>query len=264
MARGTNKLTSAAIERKAWKPGVYADGLGLYLQVAGTNDPKVVTKSWLFRYMRQGRARKMGLGPVHTVTLAKAREKALECRQLLHEGIDPLTSRAASRAALLLAAARNRSFKECALEYIADHEKSWKNAKHRAQWRSSLENYAYPILGKLPVADIDVDLVLEVIKPLWLGKPGKPETAIPETANRVRGRIETILGWATTRKLRTGDNPARWKGHIENLLPARKKGKHHAALPYVELPAFMAELRTMEGVSYLALEFTDSDCNPVE
>jgi integrase len=245
MARATNKLTDAAVKRKKWEPGCYADGLGLYLQVAEGG-----SKSWLFRFMRNGHARKMGLGPVHTVSLVEAREEALKCRKMLREGIDPIEARKSQRIAVQLGAARSITFRQCAEQYIADHEQSWKNQKHRDQWPASLKNYAYPAFGNFPVSEIDLPLVLKAIKPIWHEKP--------ETASRVRGRIETILGWATTHGYRQGDNPARWRGHLKNLLPPTKKVRrveHHAALPYGELPAFMGQLRDMEGVSAKALEF---------
>lgn len=245
MAREIDKLDAVAVSRKAWKPGAYADGGGLYLQVAEGG-----SKAWLYRFMQNGRARKMGLGSVHTISLAEAREEALTCRKLVREGIDPIEARKARRTEKQLEAARSITFRKCAEQYIADHEQSWKNPKHRAQWPSSLSNYAYPVFGNFPVSEIDLPLVLKVIKPIWHTKP--------ETASRVRSRIETILGWATTHGYRQGDNPARWRGHLQNLLPPTKKVRrveHHAALPYAEAPAFMEELRGMEGVSARALEF---------
>jgi integrase len=246
MARTTNKLSDAHIRRKNWEPGCYADGLGLYLQVA-----KGGSKSWLFRFMRRGRARRMGLGPTHTVSLAEAREAALLCRKLLREGLDPIEARKTKRTAERLREARSKTFRECAQEYIADNEFGWRNQKHRDQWRSSLENYAYPEIGSLPVVEIDLSLVLKVLRPIWQAKP--------ETASRVRQRIETILDWATTHGSRQGDNPAWWRGHLENLLPPIRKVrrvKHHAALPYSELPVFMRELRAADGVSARAVEWT--------
>jgi integrase len=244
MARGTNKLSAVAVS-KASKPGLYADGLGLYLQVSQWG-----TKSWLFRFMRGGQARKMGLGPVHTVSLKEARESALECRKLIRDGLDPIEARRGKIAAVRAEAARQMTFRQCAEKYIAAHSSTWKNEKHRAQWPSTLETYAYPVLGDLSVDAIEVAHVLKVLEPIWHEKP--------ETASRVRGRVETVLDWATARGLRKGENPARWKGHLSKLLPARSKVakvEHHAALPYAELPAFMADLRGMEGQSPRALEF---------
>lgn len=242
--RQINKLSTAKVASLS-KRGLYADGLGLYLQVAEGG-----TKSWLFRFMKDGRARKMGLGPVHTVTLAMAREKATEARRRLLDGIDPIEARKETRQAARLDAAKALTFRECAEKYIAAHSTGWKNAKHAGQWASTLETYAYPHFGNLPVASIDVGLVLKALEPIWNIKT--------ETASRVRGRIESVLDWATARKYRTGENPARWRGHLDHLLPARRdvaKVKHHAALPYADVGIFVATIREMEGVTARALEF---------
>ena len=165
--------------------------------------------------------------------------------------MDPLDARKAQRAAQALEAARTITFEAAAQAYFDAHERSWKNAKHRAQFVSTLQTYAYPKIGKLPVASIDVGLVLKVIEPIWQDKT--------ETANRVRGRIEAVLDWSTVRGYRAGDNPARWKGYIENVLPPRgkiQKRVHHAALPFADLPEFMAALSQRDGVAARALEFT--------
>lgn len=242
--RAVNKLSSLKISSIS-KPGLYADGLGLYLQVSQGG-----TKSWLFRFMRDGRARKMGLGPVHTVTLAMAREKALACRRTLLEDVDPIDARAAMRQAKRVDAAKSITFEDCAAKYIAAHQAGWRNTKHAKQWAATLETYAFPFFGKLPVASVDLPLVLKVLEPIW--------TAKPETASRVRGRIESVLDWASARGYRTGDNPARWRGHLDKLLPARSKiakVRHHPALPYAALAGFLDELRGLEGVSPKALEF---------
>jgi integrase len=226
--------------------GRYGDGHGLSLQVTPTG-----VKSWLLRYERNGRERWMGLGPLHTVDLKEARERARKARQQLLDGIDPLDARAAERTAQALEAARTITFEKAAHAYFDAHEGKWRNAKHRAQFLSTLKAYAFPKIGSLPVAAIDVSLVLKVIEPIWQEKT--------ETANRVRGRIEAVLDWATVRGYRAGDNPARWKGYIENVLPSRnaiQKPIHHAALPFDELPEFMAALRQREGVAARALEFT--------
>jgi integrase len=167
------------------------------------------------------------------------------------DGIDPIDAKRAALAASALVAAKAISFEQAAQQYFDAHEKQWKNAKHRAQFLSTLRAYAYPVIGKLSVADVDLGLVLKIIEPIWEAKT--------ETASRVRGRIETVLDWATVRGFRSGENPARWKGHIEHVLPARDriaKKNHHAALPYIALPAFMSELRKREGVAAKALEFT--------
>ena len=242
--RTGNRLTARTVSTLT-EPGRYGDGRGLWLQVS-----RARTKSWLFRYMLNGRARQMGLGPVDTVSLAQARDKAVECRKLLLDGIDPIEARRAERDKARLEAARSLSFRQCAKRYIAAHEPSWRNAKHRAQWANTLETFAYPVLGELPVATIDTALVLNVLEPIWSAKP--------ETAGRVRGRIEAVLDWAAARNYRTGDNPARWRGHVDKLLPARGKVarvRHHSALPYRELASFLEKLRVHDGVSARALEF---------
>ena len=243
MARVTYRLT--AIEVEALKRrGLYPDGDGLYLRITGTG-----TKSWIYRYSIDGRLRDMGLGPLASVSLAKARKLAAECRRQRSDGTDPIKAREAERAAQKLALARTTSFKECAERLIAAHEAGWRNAKHRQQWRNTLGTYAYPVLGHLPVGAVDTGLVMEVLEAIWTRKP--------ETAGRVRGRIEVVLNWAKANGLRSGENPAAWRGHLDQLLPARAKVrrvKHHPALAYGELPAFMHELRAKDGISARALE----------
>ena len=173
-----------------------------------------------------------------------------ECVRLLREGVDPIDARRTARNAARLEEARGLTFKDCAERYIAAHEAGWRNAKHRAQWRSTLETYAFPALGELPVAAIDTALVMKVLEPIWQAKS--------ETAGRVRGRMEAVLDWAAARNYRTSDNAARWRGHLDKLLPARSRlarVQHHAALPWRNLPAFMAELRGQTGTSARALEF---------
>jgi integrase len=227
--------------------GLYNDGNGLYLQV-GSN-----SASWIFRYKFESRRtpRDMGLGSASIVSLAEAREKTLRCRKLLLDDRDPLEERRATRAQRRLETAKGMTFRQCAEAYIAAHEAGWRNPKHAAQWPATLGAYVYPVFGALPVQAIDVGLVLKALEPIWLTKP--------ETAGRVRGRIESVIDWATARGYRTGENPARWRGHLDHLLPARSKVRrveHHAALPYAELPSFMAELRQQEGIGARALEFT--------
>jgi integrase len=192
----------------------------------------------------------MGLGATHTVGLVEAREKARECRRLRLDGVDPIEARRAARSQARLDAAKAMTFKDCAERYIASHKAGWRNPKHAAQWPSTLATYVYPIFGSLPVQAIDVGLVLKALEQLWTTKP--------ETAGRVRGRIEAVLDWATARGYRQGENPARWRGHLQNLLPKKSKVrrvKHHAALPYSEIAAFMLELQQQNGVSARALEF---------
>jgi integrase len=244
VARTLNRLSNLKVDR-AKQPGMYADGGGLYLRVAEGG-----SKQWIFRYVANGRLRDMGVGPCHTLTLAEARERATEARKLRLDGVDPIEHKKARRAAVAAAEAKAMTFKQCAEGFIRDNEAKWSNAKHRQEWRATLERYAYPVLGSLAVAAIDTPLVLKVIKPLW-------ERA-PETASRVRGRIENVLGWAIVHHYRTGDNPARWKGHLKHALPAPSKVakvKHHAALPYTEAGAFMAKVRQDDRVGARCLEF---------
>lgn len=244
MAREVGKLSAVAV-RNMSKPGLHADGGGLYLQVTEAG-----AKSWVYRFMLSGRRRDMGLGAVHTVSLAEAREEARKCRQLLRDGIDPIEHRTATKLAAKAAALPAITFKQCAQAYIKAHEAGWRNAKHAAQWTSTMEAYAYPVMGALPVGAVDTGLVMKVLEPIWSTKT--------ETASRVRGRIEAILDWATVRRYRSGENPARWKGHLDHLLPARSKVQkpgHHAALPYDDMGAFMVALREQDGISARALEF---------
>ena len=236
MARGIHRLTQLQVRRakRRW----LNDGNGLYLQQG---------RSWVLRYKIGGRTRMMGLGPLTLVDLTQARELALAARRQLHQGIDPLQGRAAARAAVV----RTMTFQQCADAYIAAHNASWRNAKHRGQWVATLATYAAPVLGRLAVAAVDTALVLKVLEPIWHAKP--------ETASRLRGRIEAVLDWAKVRGYRTGENPARWRGHLDKLLPAKaklRKVKPLAALPYAELPAFMAALRQQQGLAARALEFT--------
>jgi integrase len=244
MARAIGKLTALAVERT--KPrGYYGDGGGLFLQVSARG-----SKSWVFRFKDNGKLREMGLGPTHTVTLAEAREKARGCRNLRLQGVDPIESRRAERAKARLAAAKAMTFKACAERYMAAHKAGWRSPKSLAAWEGTLGTYVYPVFGDLPVQAIDTALVMKAIEPVWATKP--------ETASRVRGRIESILDWATARAYRAGENPARWRGHLEKLLPTKTKVRrleHHAALPYTEVAAFMGTLRGREGIAARALEF---------
>jgi len=243
MANAINKLSALQVNRLS-KPGLYGDGAGLYLQIT-----KGGVKSWLFRYMRSGRARGMGLGPVHTVSLADARIKALEVRKQLLEGIDPLDAKQQEQALVKASAVKATTFDECSAAYIDAHSSGWKNAKHADQWRNTLATYASPHFGSLPITELDTDLVMKALEPIWTSKT--------ETASRVRGRIESVLDWATARGHRTGENPARWKGHLDHLLPKRSKVQavvHHAALPYADAPKFMTQLRTIDTMAAKALE----------
>lgn len=246
-----NRLSALKCDRIT-KPGMYADGGNLFLQVKYEG-----VKSWVFRYRLRGRktARDMGLGSYISVTLEHARRKAAAARAQLADDVDPLEARRADRAQKALDAARVVSFKEAATRYIDTHKAGWRNEKHAAQWLATLEAYAFPTLGRLPVAGVDVGAVIKVLEAIWLEKP--------ETAGRVRGRIEAILDWAKARGYRTGENPARWKGNLDHLLPARSKVRrveHHAALAYVEIGAFTRDLREQEGNSARALEFLILTC----
>jgi integrase len=238
------RLTALKVE-KAKKPGLYADGGGLYLRVTPEG-----ARNWVLRYMLDRRPRWMGLGPLALYGLKEAREKALDARRKRHEGIDPIDARRAERARQRLEAAKAITFKECAEAHITSHREGWRNAKHAGQWAATLATYAYPVMGALPVQAVDTGLVLKVLRPIW--------TAKPETASRVRGRLESILDFAKVSGYREGENPARWRGHLDKLLPAHSKVRqveHHAALPYAELPAFLASLREQEGIAPRALEF---------
>ena len=241
--RASNRLTDVTV-RAAKAHRRYPDGNGLYLAVA-----KGGSKSWVFRYRFGSRRHDLGLGPLSVVGLAEARRRAQRIRQQLLDGIDPLGHRRLDEAQALLDAAKAMTFDQCRDAFIGGHEAGWKNAKHRQQWLSTLATYATPVIGHLPVASVDVGLVLRILEPIWTTKP--------ETAGRLRGRIERILSLATTRGYRTGENPARWKGHLDQSLPSQgkvRRVKHHAALPYVEVPAFLLELRQQSGAAAAALE----------
>jgi integrase len=256
MARMTARLTALQVTRAVGKPGMYADGNGLYLQVTEGG------ASWIYRFMLKGSAREMGLGPFPLYGLQEARSKAVDARRLRHEGMDPIEARRAARAKALLDAAKAMTFTQCAIAYIKAHRAGWRNAKHAAQWEATLGTYAEPIIGTLPVQVIDTALVMKVLEQEVRVAPDKPAAPLwrakPETASRLRGRIESILDWAKVRGHRQGENPARWRGHLDKLLPARtkvRKVEHHAALPYDELPDFMMTLRAQEGIAARALEF---------
>jgi len=228
------------------EPKRYGDGgrSGLWFQIT-----KAGSRSWVLRFMLYGRAREMGLGPYPEVTLAEARELALDARRLLRRGIDPIDARK-RRKAEDVAVAGGIVFAEAARRYVADHRAEWRHPKHAAQWVSTLENYAVPVLGALDVGSITPANVVDVLRPLWGEKQ--------ETASRLRGRIERVLDWCTTMDYRSGENPARWKANLDHLLPKRSKGRsvrHHPALPWGELPVFMEQLREVGGMGARALEF---------
>jgi integrase len=212
---------------------------------------------WLFRYTFAGKMREMGLGPASgrfAVSLVEARAKARKLYDAVREGRDPLADRDAEKiaeaAAAAQAAIKAKTFKDVATAYVEAHEASWRNAKHRYQWAATLDTYVYPVLGALPVADVDTASVMAVLEPIW---PTKTETAA-----RIRGRIETVLDYAGARGWRSGENPARWRGHIANMLPKKAKVqpvRHHAALPWRQIAPFMVDLADESGIAALGLRF---------
>lgn len=233
MARGINKLSVKAVSA-AREPGLYGDGGNLYLQVADI-DGNGPTKSWVLRYMVNGRPRKMGLGSVNDFSLAEARDRARQARQQLADGIDPIEARLAARDAARKESAESITFKKAAEKFLDVHEAGWRNDKHKAQWRSTLATYAYPTLGSRPVKAVDTALVNDMLAPIW--------AKTPETASRVRQRVDRVVQWV--------------KDGMPLPAPAKtKRVAHHAALPWQEVPAFMAELRQRDSISARALEFT--------
>lgn len=245
-----NALTPLTVKNAG--PGRHVDGGGLQLLVKPTG-----ARSWVFRYMIAGKSREIGLGPASgpdATSLANARDLAAALRLKVKAGVDPLAERDREAAEALAAAQAAKvagvTFRAAAETYIAANEASWRNEKHRAQWSSTLATYAYPVIGDLPVAEVDTPHVLKILEPIWHEKA--------ETASRLRGRIETVLDSAKARGYRQGENPARWRGHLAQVLPARKKlaRGHHKALPYEQLPGFVEQLREREAVAALALEFT--------
>jgi integrase len=254
----SNALTPFVV--KSAKPGRHADGGGLHLLVK-----KSGARSWVFRFMLKGKARDIGLSRCpeavellkragnEELTLAQARDVAAIYRLKVKAGIDPLAERDREAAEALAAAQAAQiagiSFREVADAHIAANEGSWRNAKHRQQWSNTLITYAYPVVGELPVAEIGTSHVLKILEPIWKAKP--------ETASRVRGRIETILDAAKARGYRDGENPARWRGHIAQILPVRSRltRGHHKAMPYDAVPAFVGELQSRKAIAALALEF---------
>jgi integrase len=260
--RPIGKLKALTVAREK-RPGMYGDGGGLWLQVTGAE-----ARSWIFRYWVperdatgalvrdpatgkiRGTAREMGLGSCHVVSLEDARRRALECRQQREQGIDPIAARDAAKVRAVLEQAKAVKFSDAAAGYIAAHRAGWRSDRHAAQWPQTLSTYAFPVFGDVSVQQIDTALVMKCLEPLW--------TVRPETASRLRGRIETVLDWARVRGYRTGENPARWRGHLDHLLPARSKVRavaHHAAMSYADVPSFLASLREQEDIAARALEF---------
>ena len=223
---------SARFVRTVKEPGRYCDGRGLYLDI-GTG----TQRSWSLRFMLNGRSREMGLGSAHDLSLADAREKAAQLRKQKANGIDPLAAKQAAKAVARAAEAKVTTFRQAAEQYIAAHRASWRTPASLHQWQSSLAAYAFPVIGDLSVAMIDTGHVLKVLEPIWTTKT--------ETASRVRNRIELIFNWCTVRQFRSGENPARWRGHLSALLPKPSKVRvrgRHAALPYQKVPEFLRTL----------------------
>lgn len=234
MARTSNKLTDSYLRAAKLKPGRHSDGGGLYLNVTGAG-----SKSWVFMWSRDGRRHEMGLGAYPATPLVRARWVAALNRAAVAEGRDPIAERSK---------ASEPTFGECVEQFLNGIESSWRNEKHRAQWRMTLTRYCRPIADQR-VSKIGTDDVLRVLNPIWQSKP--------ETASRLRGRIERVLDFATARGWRSGENPARWRGHLKSVLPPRvvlSRG-HHAAMPYVELPGFVSRLGQSEAMAAKALEF---------
>ncbi|BAP80327.1 phage integrase [Pseudomonas sp. MT-1] len=243
------KLNPKQVENLS-EPGTYEDGDGLRLVVKATG-----RKSWVMRYQLNGKRREMGLGGFPDIGLKAARQAAADQRKLLTAGADPMATRDAEREALrasqMVAAAKAVTFKKVATDYIAAHRAGWKNVKHAQQWENTLATYAEPVIGHLPAAEVSTAHVLEILQPIWITKT--------ETASRVRNRIELILDAAKARGLRDGENPARWRGHLDKLLPKRAKVRaveHHTALPWPDLPAFMDGLAKHDALSYAAIRLT--------
>ena len=245
----SNALTPLAVKNA--KPGRHADGGGLQLLVKPSG-----ARSWVYRFMLKGKSRDVGLGAAGPggMSLANARDEAAALRLKVKAGTDPLAEREREAAQALATAQASKvagtTFKDVATTYIAANEGSWRNPKHRQQWGNTLATYVYPVIGDLPVADVETAHVLKILEPIWKGKA--------ETASRVRGRIETVLDSAKARGYRQGENPARWRGHLSQILPLRTRLSrgHHKAIPYDEIPAFVGALHKREAVAALALEFT--------
>jgi integrase len=243
-----NALTPMTVKHA--KAGRHADGGGLHLLVKSTG-----ARSWVFRFTLNSQSRDVGLGPagVGGISLADARDLAAALRLKVRAGIDPLEERqreaTEALAAAQAASIAKMTFKAVAEAYIGANEASWRNGKHRQQWRNTLATYVYPIVGELPVAEVGTAHVLKILEPIWQDKP--------ETASRIRGRIETVLDAAKARGYREGENPARWRGHIAQILPPRSRltRGHHKAMPYEAIPAFMGQLRERDAMAARGLEF---------
>lgn len=245
MVRVSYKLTVKGIQSLKI-PGYYSDGNGLYLQVSRSQ-----TKSWLFIYKIAGKKYEMGLGSISLKSLNEARLEAAQLKKQIAVGFHPLAEKRKKKQAELLIEVSSMTFQQCAQAYIHVNQHGWKNPKHIQQWQNTLNQYVYPIIGNLPVSAVDTALVIKCLEPIWIIKN--------ETASRIRGRIEQILSWATVSGYRMGDNPSRWRGHLDKLLPKPSKiqnTQHHSALPYIEISSFMAELKRQDGIAAKCLELT--------
>ncbi|MEH6800047.1 MAG: integrase arm-type DNA-binding domain-containing protein [Halopseudomonas sabulinigri] len=245
-------LTVKGIDRivKAGKPGLTGDGDGLYLRIT-----RSATAGWIYRYKLFGRSRDMGLGSYPQVSLAEAREQASLARKVRNSGQDPIETRKKEQENQKIEQSRSPelvpTFRDVALDYIEAHRPGWRNAKHASQWSNTLATYAYPTIGDLAPDEVTTDHMIRILKNIWVSKP--------ETASRVRNRIELVLDAAKARGLRDGENPARWRGHLDKLFPKRSQVspvRHHPALPWKEAPGFMNTVRKCSGLSYRAIEMT--------
>lgn len=241
--RQLHRLTALKIG-KLDAPGQYPDGGNLYFQISATG-----SRSWIFKFTLRGRSREMGLGPLSAISLAAARAEAVKCRTLIRDGIDPIEARNAEHRRRASETSGPRLFKTAAADYIAKHRAGWKNKKHAQQWENTIATYAQPTIGDQDVRDVDTAMIVQVLQPIWIKKR--------ETAFRLRGRLECILDAEKALGHRDGENPARWRGHLDKLLPKqnrRKKIKHHPALPWQEMPEFMIALRKQRGTAARMLE----------
>lgn len=244
MAKTLHRLTARQI-RADLSHGLHHDGGGLYLQ----NRPHG-GRSWLFRFSHDGKQHWMGLGSIEETPIKQARDLAAQYRGELRQGINPLAKRKRAHAAVVASTSRALTFADSVDKFLQAKGAQWSNPKHAGQWRSTLETYAVPLIGRKAVSEIETSDVMAVLSPIWLEKT--------ETASRLRGRIEKVLDWATVGGYRQGDNPARWRGHLKELLAdpiAAKDQQHFPALPYTEAPDFIKALRPRSGIAALAAEF---------
>jgi integrase len=253
--RLTARQVATATLREGENKALLHDGGGLYLQLMRSVSGDAINKSWLFKFELRGKRREMGLGSLQDFSLAEARQRHRALRQQVSDGIDPLAERRQRNAERVAENAKAMTFRNCFEACLASHEDGWKNAEHRRQWRTSIEQDVLPVIGDLAVDDIGTPHIIKVLEPIWKLKP--------ETASRTRGRIERVLAWATVRGFRSGDNPARWRGHLQEMFPAVgkiAKVNHHEAMPYVDVPLFMSKLREVDHIAARALEFTILTC----